>query len=331
LKYSCVVAVTFFISLGIHFSFADSKKTDPNSTTTALLYVCDQEQSRIVIIDPEAGEVLGEVKTPKAPATIARSLSGRRIFITHPDIGELSAIDTDSRKLLNTYAVSGEPFGIASIDEDTIAYSDWKSGFVKKFKTANREISAQIYVGRSPAHLIHDEKRKRLYVVLREDNELAVIDENSFSIIAKIAVGQAPFALALDPNGARILVANVRSNTLSIIDADHLTLTATIDAGKSPYGVAIDAQDGAILVTNQEENSVRIFDAILHERKKVAVGRFPESVTVDQHLDRAYVSNWFSGDISAIDLKTLKQSALIKTGGAPRALVVIEAERPAPP
>jgi len=324
LKYACLAALALLLAFSFHFSFAGSKKPDTSGITIPRLYVCDQEQSRIVIIDPETGEVLGAIKTPKAPATIVRSQSGHRIFVTHPDSGELSVVDTHANKLLHSELVSGEPFGVASIDDDTIAYSDWKSGFVKKYKIANAEISPQIYVGHSPAHIVHDESRKRLYVVLREDNELAVIDESSFSIISKIAVGQAPFALAFDPNGTRILVANVRSGTLSIIDADKLTLTTTIDAGKSPYGIAIDARDETIVVTNQDENSISIFDANLNQKRKLSIGRFPEGVAVDPDHDLAYVSNWFSGEISIIDLKTQKQIKAIKIGGAPRTLVLID-------
>jgi len=59
------------------------------------------------------------------------------------------------------------------------------------------------------------------------------------------------------------------------------------------------------------------------EKAKISVGRFPEGVTIDPILHQAYVSNWFSGDISIIDLKALKQTKLLKTGCSPRALVLI--------
>jgi len=319
-----IIMALFYFSAGPSAAVSESMEAN-KSTATSTLYVCDQDRSRLVVIDTATGQIIREIKTPKSPAMIAKSKSGNRIFVTHPDIGELSVVDSRTDNLADRYYVSGEPFGVASLDEDTLVYSDWKSGFVIKYNTATAEIVAQVYVGHSLAHLVHDEKHKRIYVAIREDDAVAIIDESNFSILSKVPVGRAPFAIAIDPDNTWIVVGNVRSGTLSIIDSDKLTLIQTVKAGVAPYGLAIASKGNAVLVTDQEENSLRIFDtSSFTEKAKIAVGRFPEGVTIDPVLDKAFVSNWFSGDISVIDLKSMKQAKLVKFGGSPRASIMID-------
>ncbi len=52
------------------------------------------------------------------------------------------------------------------------------------------------------------------------------------------------------------------------------------------------------------------------------VGRFPEGLVVEPQGRKAYVANWFSGDVSVLDVASGKELKRIKTGGGARALAV---------
>ena len=52
------------------------------------------------------------------------------------------------------------------------------------------------------------------------------------------------------------------------------------------------------------------------------VGRFPEGIVVEPRGAKAYVANWFSGDVSVLDVISGRELKRIPTGGGSRALAV---------
>jgi len=303
---------------------ADRGVHKPAGGSTEHIYVSDQEGSRVIAIDLETDQIGKEIKVPQAPAAMTKSK--HKIFVTHPDSGEISVIDTVTDSVVGTYAVSGVPFGIVGLGDDSFAFSDWKSGLVSRYNLSTAEVSEQIYVGHSPANMVYDERHKKIYVALREDDSIAVINAETFVLEAKASVGQAPFALTLNQDGDRLFVGNVRSGTVSVVKANDLSSTQSFKAGISPYGLAMSPDKEDLLVVDQEDNSLRVFDSVSFQQKdRIAVGRFPEGVAVNAHLNQAYVTNWFSGDVAVVNLQTKELKTMIKVGGSPRAVIVMEA------
>jgi YVTN family beta-propeller protein len=139
-------------------------------------------------------------------------------------------------------------------------------------------------------------------------------------------VGEAPFALAVSPDATRVYVANVRSADISVLSTETLSPIARIKVGAMPYGVAATA-DGSVLVANQSSGTVSVVEAgSLSIVKTFKVGRFPEGIALARRATKAYVANWFSGDVSVIDVANGRELKRIKTGGGARALVAVDSE-----
>ena len=72
-------------------------------------------------------------------------------------------------------------------------------------------------------------------------------------------------------------------------------------------------------MTNQHADRVSIIDkAGLRLIGTITVGRYPEAVAAWR--GKAYVANWFSGDISIVDLTTGDRFATVKIGEGPRSM-----------
>ncbi|MEA1834403.1 YncE family protein [Methylobacterium durans] len=285
------------------------------------IYVASQEAGAVTRVDGEPGS--GPVTLGAGPAGLAAAPDGT-LYLTHPEAAAITVVGPDGR-ILRRLPFRGQPFGIAvSADGMHLFVGDWQGGTVSRVDALSGAVEAATGIGREPAGLVID-AAGRVFVAERGGDSVSVLDGGTMERRAGLLVGRAPFALALSPDGDRLYVGNVRSNDLTVIDARALTVLATVPAGRSPYGVATSRDGGEILVTNQESGSVSILDRSLALRGEIPVGRYPEGVAVAGH--RAYVANWFSNDVSVIDLGARREIERRKVPEGPRAVVAAPVPR----
>jgi YVTN family beta-propeller protein len=111
----------------------------------------------------------------------------------------------------------------------------------------------------SPEDLALSPDGKRLYVVCRGTDELAVVDTRSKSIAGRVAVGRVPRGIAVSGDGTRVYVTNSWSDTVSEIDAETLQVRRTMPTGFEPVGVALDNR-GFLYVANRIGSNVSLIN-----------------------------------------------------------------------
>jgi len=281
------------------------------------VWVASQQGARATRIERPDGAPAASVPVAPSPAVVAAGPGGR-LYLSHPDGKAVTVIAADGAS--RHWPVPGQPFGLAADPDGRFLYvGDWSGNRVLRLSAETGAVEGEVAVGRDPAGLTLGADG-RLYVAEREGRSVGVIDTARMARIAGIPVGDGPFALAYDPVRDRVYVANVRSNDLSVIDAGALKPVATVPVGASPYSVAISPDGRRVVVTNQHAGTVSIVDAeALSVAATVPVGRYPEGVAILG--GRAYVANWFSDDVSVIDLATLKEMGRIPVAEGPRTLV----------
>ncbi|GEP07076.1 YncE family protein [Methylobacterium oxalidis] len=283
------------------------------------IFVASQEAGAVTRIDADPGT--GPVLLGAGPAGLAAAADGT-LYLTHPDAAAITAVGPDGR-IARRLQFRGQPFGIAvSADGTRLFVGDWQAGTLSRIDAQSGAVEAVAEIGREPAGLVTD-VAGRVFAAERGGDSLAILDGVTLELRARLPVGRAPFALALSPDGDRLYVGNVRSNDLTVIDTRLLTVLATVPAGRSPYGIATSRDGGEILVTNQEAGSVSVLDRSLALRGRIPVGRYPEGVAVAGH--RAYVANWFSNDVSVIDLDEHREIERRRVPEGPRAVVAVPA------
>jgi YVTN family beta-propeller protein len=62
--------------------------------------------------------------------------------------------------------------------------------------------------------------------------------------------------------------------------------------------------------------------------QSLKVGRYPEGVVETPDGRKLYVANWFSDDVSVIDIASSREVKRIATGGGSRAVVLIPGGEP---
>lgn len=288
------------------------------------LFVVCQSGAEISVIDLSAGAVAERIPVPKAPAGIAVSPDGGTAYVTHPDAGLLTRIDTTTRQVVDTTFIGGQPFAVvADPDGDTLYVSDWAGDAVHRLDGRTLARTGTVGVGRAPAGLALDAHRRRLYSADRESDAVSVIDIARFSRIASVPVGRAPYAFDAGNDPGFLAVANVRSGDIALIDkADHAV--SRLPAGRMPYGLAVVPGTGRILVANQQSGTVSLLDPkTRRETASVRLGGSPESVVVSSDGQLAYVSEWFDDAVAVIDLDGLAVRARIRVGQGPRTMATV--------
>ena len=105
---------------------------------------------------------------------------------------------------------------------------------------------------------------KQVYVSLRDENSVAVIDTATREVVGKIGVGRNPIQLYAAGRDL-MYVANQGSesdpdNTVSVIDTRRKTLIKTMTTGKGAHGVVASDDGRFVFVTNSVDNTVSAID-----------------------------------------------------------------------
>lgn len=275
----------------------------------------------------DAAEALHTVALDKAPASFAIAPDAPLAYVTHSELGQVSVVDLDGMTVVRTIEVPGAPFGIAVASGARLFVGDWNESrvtVVDLSQTGAAELTP-VEVGPEPGHVLLSPDETMLYVANREGDSVSAVRASDLSLAATIPVGHAPFAIALSPDGTRLYVGNVQAGTVTVIDTARLAAVETWKTGTMPYGTAVTPDGSKLLVTHQSAGTLGVFDGADEPLAKIKVGSYPEGVAIGSEGTRAYVANWFSDDVSVIDLETMTELRRIKSGAGTRAVAVRKA------
>jgi YVTN family beta-propeller protein len=173
-----------------------------------------------------------------------------------------------------------------------------------------------IGTGRGPVAVALDERERRAFVALSQENAVEVLDVTSGRIVArvKLQAGDGPAWLALGQNGL-LLCANRDSNTLSFIDGRSAVEIGRIPVGDEPVYVLMDRSGRRAYVFNARSNSLTVVDPV----RRVAIGTVatetgPIRGAFNRASDRLYVIHRDSPYLMVIDANRLARLDRIMVG-----------------
>jgi YVTN family beta-propeller protein len=266
---------------GFQDSYTGDLAFDPERN---LLYVVDQANFRIAVIDAKTRSVIASVKTGRLPFAVALSPDRHRVYVTNIGIFEYQAIPGVDTKLP---AQTGLPFPAF--------------GFPSAESLAGAERSTTHGVVKVPA--LGDPN-------VREANSVCVIDvatPTAPKVITFIPTGpgfstrnfsgSSPSGIAVA--GDRVFVSNTNLDSVTVIDAKELRVMGEIPLripgledvrGVLPFGLAIHPRTGWLLAAETGINAVAVIDP---DRGRVLghlpAAWFPTRVAVDH--DTVFVAN----------------------------------------
>jgi len=194
--------------------------------------------TRVVVLDPESGKVVGEIPNLSGVHGVALAPDLGRGFISNGRSNKITVFDPQSLKVLSELESTGQ-------NPDAILYDrashrvfafNGRSGSATAFEAASGKVAATIPLGGKPEFAASD-GRGRVFVNIEDKNELVAIDA------AKLAVAQRwplpgceePSGLSIDAAHQRLIVGCGNETALIVDSASGLVVT------RLPIGKGVDA------------------------------------------------------------------------------------------
>jgi YVTN family beta-propeller protein len=311
----------------------------------------------IHIIDPGTNKVVGEIKGVEAPHGLVVAPDGSRIYISEQSGNTLTVIDGKTLQVTRRIALSGNPnliditpdgrwiyVAIALTYDDLSEFPQIKanaSGGVDVIDTVSLQNIKTIPIrgGIHDLNVTPDGK----YVIAGSGrgakppaNLMNVIDTRTNDFAWKLLMSPAPspMAISTNPDGSTkwVFAQLGGMNGFEVVD---FATQAKINQIKLPelpaeqqnrhgppapsHGIAITADQKTLLVNSRLNSTLYAYSVPdLKLLGGVALGgKGAGWLTITPDDKTAYVANEHTNDVSVVDIKSLKEVALIPVGFAP--------------
>ena len=265
--------------------FADSYTGDlAFDADRALLYVLDQANFRLVVIDAKKGQAASSLPVGRLPFAIALSPDKRTAYVANIGMFQYSSIPNADLKHPAETALPFPAFGFPSPEARDGVRRETARGpvDVPGLGDPNARESNSLYVVN-----VEDPGAPRVDAVIRTGKPFG---DGAIG-------GSSPSALLA--TGDRVFVSNTHNDTVTAIDPRTRTIVGEAAIripgletlrGVMPVGMAFDEEHGWLLVAEAGINAVGVIDT--HDMRvlgQLPVAWFPTRVLMDH--DTVYVSN----------------------------------------
>lgn len=274
---------------------------------------------------PREVQLVGQIPLRSLPAVghnpQAVAALGNRVYVANRNTNNVSVIEDG--KVSAVIAVGTGPMAIAADEKTRLVYVANEGDDSISFLSQDRVLRT-VPAPKSPACLVAWDGR--LYAGGRGENVLAVLDgitgERIATVPLKASIGI--LALAVNPQSGRVYASTYDS--VQIVDARSLKaigslqrqvyLTLGADAASDRFFIAeYDAQTGT--------QYLLAFDASgQKELGRARIGGDPRGMAVDSAIERIYVANSWSNDVSVVDGRSLRVITTMPVGLRPLAVAV---------
>jgi YVTN family beta-propeller protein len=171
---------------------------------------------------------------------------------------------------------------VSNHDSNTVTVFDKRAGVV----------ASVIETGGGPGGIALDQRTRRAYVALSQDDAVDVIDVDTGDTINRLnlTTGDKPGELVLTPDGSMLLTVNEGSDSVSIINTVTLLEQKRITVGSNPTSILLDRTGRKAYVFNLLSNSISVIDVHLMELlSTVTTETGPVRGQFNRRGDRLYV------------------------------------------
>ena len=159
----------------------------------------------------------------------------------------------------------------------------------------------------------------RLYVSMKDQGEVAVVDTESWKVIANVPAGPGAGRVRLQPDERYLWVATedaAGAAGVTAIDTVSLTRVAAIPTGAGPNDLAISGDDRYVFAASREAGAVSVIDVrTLSELRRVPACKSPVSIAWSEPAGAAFVA--CEGDGAIVSVSADPDRAPVKLQAEP--------------
>lgn len=201
-----------------------------------LLYICCESDSAVVIVDPKAARVAGNIPTGSNKTHRLAVLPGKQqIWTDNEEDASITVIDLTRRSRIGTVELPQAIAGIAaSADEKWVVATSAESPvlFVIDTEHARLERTIELAGHSKGSQVTRYAPDGRTLIVIGDHEPVITLFDAALQTQRTVQVGNKPMDAAFSPDGSTVLVANEDDATLSVVDIGTATVRKTVTAGK---------------------------------------------------------------------------------------------------
>jgi DNA-binding beta-propeller fold protein YncE len=257
------------------------------------------------------------IEVDETPHSAALSRDGAQLFVTQFRTGTVTVLDTAGNTIEKSLKIQSDPgpYGIATHPDGNIYVSCNGHSFVRRVDPITGAIGIDAGINVRPYGLAMNHSGSLLFAACPLDHCIEVLDRLIKNIF-RLRYDDFCVGVAVSADGGTLYTTNYFSHTISIVDLS--TLEAAIKSGEGngkaeiihsisvaegPYGIALSPDSQRLYVAHfASKNVVSVIDIegqAVVETIGAAHGMVRGIAATDSRL---YVTNYFSGSVSVIDI-----------------------------
>ena len=281
------------------------------------------------------------------PLNIAVSASGRYAAVTNngQSTQTIQLIDARAGRQLDQVVIGKSWGGIVfSGDEKSLYVSGGDDNWIIRYAIRNQKLLPQdtFKLGNrwpeqsiSPAGITLDDRKRLLYVVTKQDDNLYIIDLASHRILHKLGLSAEAYTCLLSPDRKTLYISVWGGKKVMVYNTDTNRFTDSVIVGDHPNDLCISRDGRFLYVANANDNSVSVMDTRTRkvlETLNAALyptslsGSTTNSVALSQDGKTLYIANADNNCLAVFDVSNPSSSrseGFIPTGWYPTCVRVI--------
>jgi len=199
------------------------------------VYAADQTSNTVSVIDPSSNKLLGVIR------------------LGDPVPGALSPL---YRGQLLVHGLGYSP------DSKTLAVVSVASNSVTLIDTATNKIKGIVYVGRSPHEAFFTGDGSALWITVRGENYISVVDPVALKEIRRIEMANGPGMTMFGPDGKYGFICSSFTAELTIVEVASHQIVGRVPQG-SPFcpNIAVTPENDEVWITLKDAGKVQVFSA----------------------------------------------------------------------
>jgi len=294
---------------------------------------------RVSLIDPATNKVVGEIKDIEANHGAVAAPDGSRIYISNEAMSTLDVADVKTLKVIKRVPLSGHPNNISISHDGKRVYVGiiQAPGGVDVIDTASLQMVKTIPTKGSIHNTYVTPDGKYVVAGSIQGKTINVIDakteEPAWTL--ELDLGIRPMTFSANPDGStKWIFAQLSAfNGFAVVDfatrkeirrvknPDLPPGKSEIPEGADPsHGMAVTPDQKVLVVCSRLNNALYTYSLPdLNLTGTTFLGGMGAAwVTLTPDGKTAYVANAVTNNVSAVDLKSMKEIALIKVGFVPK-------------
>lgn len=254
------------------------------------VYTADQTSNTVSVIDPSSNKLLGVIKLGD-PVPGALSPLYRGQLLVH-GLG---------------YSTASRTLAVVSVASNSVTLID----------TVTNKVKGTIYVGRSPHEAFFTKDGSELWVTVRGENYVAVIDPNQMKEVRRITMANGPGMTMFGPDGRYAFVCSSFTPELTVVDtASHEIVNRLPQASPFCPDIAVSPENDEIWITLKDAGKVQVFSAKPPFEQKAVL----ETGPITNHVN--FVNNR-NGKFAYVSIGGINQVVAFRRGAKPELAATI--------